>query len=43
MGSGAATDTGKMNSLQTPKELGQEQTTKIISVYPSEGIIDSYS
>ncbi|EWS70940.1 flagellar associated protein, putative (macronuclear) [Tetrahymena thermophila SB210] len=30
-------------SLQTPNEVGREQTEKIMSIEPSEGVIDSYS
>lgn len=32
-----------MASLQTPAEVGKELTEKIMSAYPSEGIIESYS
>lgn len=31
------------NKLQTPKELGLEQTTKIISCIPNSGTIEPYS
>lgn len=30
-------------SLQTPNEVGYEQTERIISCFPSEGKIESYS
>ena len=32
-----------MASLQTPVEVGKELTEKIMSSYPNEGVIDSYS
>lgn len=33
----------EMSSLQTPFQVGLEQTEKIMSCLPSEGIIESYS
>jgi hypothetical protein len=36
-------DSKNINSLQTPKELGEEQTLKIVSCIPESGYIDSYS
>ena len=30
-------------SLQTPNELGHEQTEKVVSCLPDEGFIDAYS
>ncbi|EGR30900.1 hypothetical protein IMG5_121460 [Ichthyophthirius multifiliis] len=32
-----------ITSFQTPNEVGKEQTEKIMSVSPSEGVIESYS
>jgi hypothetical protein len=30
-------------SLQTPNELGHEQTEKVVSCMPDEGYVDPYS
>ena len=32
-----------LDNLQTPNEAGYEQTEKIVSCSPEEGIIESYS
>jgi hypothetical protein len=32
-----------MGKLQTPSELGQEQTERIMDCFPEEGVIESYS
>lgn len=34
---------GKLDNLQTPNEVGYEQTEKIVTCTPDEGIIQAYS
>lgn len=38
-----AANKGNNINLQTPDELGYEQTEKIMSCYPEKGVIESYS
>ncbi len=34
---------GNLDNFQTPNEVGYEQTEKIVSCFPEEGVIESYS